>query len=425
METIIEEKKEKKEIGYRDILKQKEYMKIIIANLINRFGDSVDSIAMTWLVYQLTQSAAWSAIIYGVNRIPTIFLQPLAGAIVEKRKKKTIMIWMDIVRGCCVGLIASCFVIGIINEWIILICTIIISSAEAFRTPAATAFIPKLITPEFYSYGNSLNTSASTLMELVGVGTGGIIIAIGGISTAIYIDMITFFTSAFIIAMIKCKENIHKNETEKTRCFANLKEGFQYVIHKKTLVYFVMFGVLINAFVSPLESLMAPITSELLHSEEIMLTVINVSIMIGTLIGAAVFPYMTKKVKKSTILRVGCSMIGLYISSFYFASNIKQIKLLYVVIALASFIAGFMIAQINTLLGVEVMTQCDPDYLARVGGILSAGTTASMPVTSFLIGAVTKMVPIGMILLISSGVILIITAIICAPSLMRNLHLNE
>jgi hypothetical protein len=60
-------------IGYRDVLKQKEYMKLIFANIINRFGDSIDSIAFTWLVFSLTGSAAWSAIIFGINRVPTIF----------------------------------------------------------------------------------------------------------------------------------------------------------------------------------------------------------------------------------------------------------------------------------------------------------------------------------------------------------------
>ena len=34
-------------IGYRDVFHQREYLKIIIASLINRFGDSVDAIAFT------------------------------------------------------------------------------------------------------------------------------------------------------------------------------------------------------------------------------------------------------------------------------------------------------------------------------------------------------------------------------------------
>ena len=48
-------------IGYKDIFKQKEYMKMMVAALINRFGDSIDAITSTWIVYELTGSAVWSA----------------------------------------------------------------------------------------------------------------------------------------------------------------------------------------------------------------------------------------------------------------------------------------------------------------------------------------------------------------------------
>jgi MFS family permease len=133
------EGKMQEKIGYKEIIKQKEFMKTVIAALINRFGDSIDSIAFTWLVYQITKSAAWSAIIFGVNRIPTIFLQPLAGAAVEGKNKKQIMIVTDIIRGICVGLIATANSIGILNPWMMLASTVIISCAEAFRLPASAA----------------------------------------------------------------------------------------------------------------------------------------------------------------------------------------------------------------------------------------------------------------------------------------------
>ena len=59
-------------IGYKDIFKQKEYMKMMVAALINRFGDSIDAIASTWIVYELTGSAVWSAVIFGVNKVPSV-----------------------------------------------------------------------------------------------------------------------------------------------------------------------------------------------------------------------------------------------------------------------------------------------------------------------------------------------------------------
>ena len=39
------------------------------ANAINRFGDSIDAIAFSWLAYQITGSAVWLAMIYAFNAI--------------------------------------------------------------------------------------------------------------------------------------------------------------------------------------------------------------------------------------------------------------------------------------------------------------------------------------------------------------------
>ena len=78
--------KEKK-IGYKDIFRQREYMKMILAALINRFGDSIDAIAAAWIVYEISGNAAWSAVIFGINYLPSVVITPLAGAWVEGKKK--------------------------------------------------------------------------------------------------------------------------------------------------------------------------------------------------------------------------------------------------------------------------------------------------------------------------------------------------
>ena len=72
---------------YIQVFKNKNFMKLFIADIISRFGDSLDAIVMTIIVYSITQSASWSALIFAVNKLPTIFIQPLAGAYIEKKNK--------------------------------------------------------------------------------------------------------------------------------------------------------------------------------------------------------------------------------------------------------------------------------------------------------------------------------------------------
>ena len=73
-ETTEETTEEK--VTYKDAFKQKEYMKLLIANSISRFGDSIDAIAFTWITYAITGSAMWSALIYAMNTLPSVLLQP-------------------------------------------------------------------------------------------------------------------------------------------------------------------------------------------------------------------------------------------------------------------------------------------------------------------------------------------------------------
>ena len=129
---------EEKKIGYKDVFRQKEYLKMIFAALINRFGDSIDAIAFTWIVYELTGNAAWSAIIFGANRVPSVIITPLAGAWVEGRKKKTIMIVTDLIRALCVAFTATGYLLGFLQPWMLLVVTIAISTAEALRTPVSS-----------------------------------------------------------------------------------------------------------------------------------------------------------------------------------------------------------------------------------------------------------------------------------------------
>ena len=49
---------------YTRIIKtEKKFRYVIAANIVSRFGDSIDAIAYSWMVYTLTGSKAWLAVI--------------------------------------------------------------------------------------------------------------------------------------------------------------------------------------------------------------------------------------------------------------------------------------------------------------------------------------------------------------------------
>ena len=67
--------------NYRVLLSEKQFLKLILANVVSRFGDSLDVIAYTWIMYEVTGSESLMALIMGLNYVPTVLLQPFAGAL--------------------------------------------------------------------------------------------------------------------------------------------------------------------------------------------------------------------------------------------------------------------------------------------------------------------------------------------------------
>ena len=287
-------------------------MKLILANVINRFGDSIDAIAFEWLVYMLTGSASWAAIIFGVNKIPTIFLQPIAGAAIEKRNKKILMISTDVIRGICVAFIAVSYYIGILTPWMLLAITLIISSAEAFRLPCSSAVVIRLLSKETIDYGISLSSSISTVVELVGLAAAAGIIAAFGVSAAISIDAITFFASALVILMINTNEERNHAVIKGESYIKVLKDGAKYTVSNKIILKFIILGVIANAMFVPINSLQAPMVSEVLKSDAIMMSVFSITLTLGMLLSTVIYPAVAYHFTGKRIIAIVGIVFGLY-----------------------------------------------------------------------------------------------------------------
>lgn len=383
-----------RKIGYRDVLKQTEYMKIILAALINRFGDSIDAIASSWIVYELTGNAVWSAIMFGVNKIPTVVITPLAGAWVEGRKKKNIMIVTDIIRALCVAFIATGYLLEFLQPWMLVLTTFTISTVEAFRGPASTALTPKVLKKEYYSRGMALMSTTSSIVELIGTAMAAGIIALIGTAGAIYIDMVTFLLSALIIVFVKAKEEKQeKIKFDGKEYCQTLRSGFQYVSKAPIICFFMVVCIFLNAILVPLNSLQAPMAEEILGAGAEMLSVVGIAATVGMLLGSIVYPKMEellggRKVLVLASIAIAVFYIGIPVCQpFYFNKMFA-----YCFAASVTTLLGCATSVASMYMNVILVREVDESYLARVASITSAASSAAIPIVSFVVSAVVATV---------------------------------
>ena len=401
---------------YGEIFKEREYRKLIFATVINRFGDSVDAIAFTWLVYQITHSAAWSAIVFALNTLPNVVVQPFAGAIVEKMDKKHVIVATHLLRAVIITLFALLYRAGLVNALVMAIFTLVITTVESFNLPATSAFTIQVVKKEHMTCGMSLNSMLSSAASLAGTGAAGVIIATAGVSAAMMIDVVTFGVAAVLISAMKAGRvkvtEATQNEASKTKPAIgeteNKKEqskieffldGFRYVASSRVICNYGLLAVALNFMLIPINALQAPIASEIFKMGGEILSIAGAFAAIGGIAGSAFVPVLSQKLSPLKMIMFGTSllgagMLGMACGGVFVGNNIAC----YVDVAVSFFIMMVAASIIGGTINIQFMKNADPKYIARAAAVMGACGTACMPVGSLLLSAVVTKVSTGAIL---------------------------
>ena len=188
---------------YAPLKTQKQYLKLILSRVINRFGDSIDAIAYSLLAYEITGSASMMALVLTVNYLPTVIIQPIAGIVTERLHPARLMAACDLGRGVCVLLEALLYAFGLLSTPLIVLGVLINSTLEALSMPAGVGIVPRILQADLYTPGISLQRTLCSATELIGLACAGAIVSLLGIPFALGIDAATFLISAAIIVTIR------------------------------------------------------------------------------------------------------------------------------------------------------------------------------------------------------------------------------
>ena len=393
---------EEKKITYKDVWRIPNCRRLITSNVINRFGDSVDAIAFTWLVYQITGSAAWSALVFGLNQLPSIFVQPLAGPFVEGKNKKHIIIATDILRGLIIAAFVALYYMKLTTPVLMAAFTLLITTVESFNLPASSSFVPELIDDKHYVTATSLNMTVSKIFELIGMGAAGAIIAAFGVESAMLVDAATFFVGALIIATIDYKGCKLKNEEIASQDYkTKLTEGFKYLFKNSTVLYFCFLCVLLNFMLTPLSSLFAPITSEVYGMDSNFMSVCTMLMSGATILASLVMPKIIDRFSFDILAISLGSILGLTSIVLSLGSYVKGNVLGAYLMGGVCFLSfGFFIGLLSSCLNVTFVKTVDKDYLARIGAVFNAIAVASTPVATFIVSALAVSLSVARILFV-------------------------
>ena len=398
--------------------KYRNYRLFFTGQGISLIGTWMQRIAMSWLVFRLTNSSFLLGLVGFTSQIPTFILCPFAGVIADRVDRLRIMIVTQILSMIQAGILAFLVISNRIAVWHVVILSVILGMVTAFDIPSRQSFIVKMVDKR-EDLGNAIamNSFMFNSARLIGPSLAGIIISAFGDGICFLLNAISYI--AIISALFAMKVKPDERAKSNNRILEDLKIGSAYTFGIPPIRNVLLLLGLVQFVGMPYTVLMPIFAKDILGGDANTLGFLMAGVGCGALFGAIFLASRKNAQGLDRIIPMASTIFGIGLI-FFSLSRVFATSLL--LISLCGFGMMVQMASCNTVL----QTIIDDDKRGRVMSFYTMAFMGPAPFGSLLGGWAASHIGAPNTLIIG-GIISILGAVIFAtksPSLRRMLELN-
>jgi MFS family permease len=212
----------------------KDFRLYWIGMFVSLVGTWIQSVAQSWLVFQLTHSALLLGLVGFLGAIPVFVLSLFAGVVADRVNKKKILLVTQNAFMLLAFLLAVLTHKGFITTWQIMVIALANGVVMAFDAPARQAMVVELVGKDNLLNAIALNSAAFNSARIIGPAVAGILIAAIGMSGCFYINGVSFLAVIFALGAIQLKGA--RRKTSDNHLWRDLWEGLEFIRRNETIL---------------------------------------------------------------------------------------------------------------------------------------------------------------------------------------------
>lgn len=170
--------------------------------VVSQFGTVLASFGAAVWVFVETGSLAWLTALTVAASLPPLLALPLVG-MVDRFDRRLVMMGADVgAAAVTVGLV-TIWVVAELQPWHLVVASLMAGASGSIQGSAYAAAIPSLIGPDELERANGLLQLGPSLGVVAGPGAAGLLIAVGGISPVLIIDLASFAIAIGSLAAVR------------------------------------------------------------------------------------------------------------------------------------------------------------------------------------------------------------------------------
>lgn len=346
-----------------------------IGQAFSLLGSQLVQFALVWWLTQKTDSASVLATATLLALLPQIFLSPVAGALVDRWNRRTVMLLADggiaLVTLGLIGLFAA----GIIQVGHVYAVLLIRSAGGAFHWPAMRASTSLMVPEAELSRVQGLNSALTGGMNIIAPPLGALLLDLLPVQSVLAVDVITALIGMGALLVVHIPQPEHALRSGVRGVWRDLAAGLRYVRAWPGLLILLSMAVVINFLLIPAGSLLPLLVRHHFGGGAAEYGWMESSFGIGLVAGGIVLGVWGGFKRKIVTAQAG--LIGIGIA--HLALGLVPGDLFAAALG-AVFAAGFMLSLNGTIYAV-IQAAVAPDMQGRVFTLASSAGAAMSPLS--------------------------------------------
>jgi len=359
------------------VLRKRRFGVFFSGNFISATGTWLQNIAQAVLIFRLTGSTFYVALVNAAQFLGPVILAPWAGSAADRYDRRRILFVAQGSSAMFAAILAVLSLLGQVTVPILVGCALGIGLGHALSVPATQALLPSLVDEEDIAVGIALNASTFNLARAVGPFAGAFVVAGLGFTWAFTLNSVSFL--AVVVALLVVKPR-PQNFARSGR--ARLLDSLRVVRSDSTLVFMLVVVAVVSMAADPVNTLTPVFSTEVFARPDSFTGILVSGFGLGAVIGVSFVAHrFTASIR---IVALALGLLGAGIACFGLSST-AEVGLASLVVAGVGYLTAVTLA--TTMIHASIVEE----HRGRVMAIWSMSFFGIRPLASLIDGSIESL----------------------------------
>ena len=206
------------------------FQRVWAAATISIFGSLITRVALPFVaIVTLNSDAIGVALVRSMDLIAGLAVGLVAGAWVDRLRRRPVLIGADVGRALLLGLIPLAALGGWLSLPLLLLVALLTAVLTTFFDAADKAYLPTIVPHSDLVRANGALAASSSVSEFLAFGSAGFLVQILTAPIAVFIDAVSFVMSAVLLGSIRAKEPPPPSKVDREPVLREIAAGLKLV----------------------------------------------------------------------------------------------------------------------------------------------------------------------------------------------------